>query len=216
MTKRLCIIGSSGFSREVMDVGAAVGYDMFCFADSGSNVDELVGFPVHDDEPETIAALAADGWHFAIGIGGPRLRKKVAEKMADCHFPALIHPGATFGVSQRERIGDIPGIFIAAGVRMTNNIDLGPHCLLNLNVTVGHDTILEPYSAAMPGVNISGNVHVGEGAYLGTGSSVIHGGNDAKLLIGAFATIGAGAVVVRDVEPGVTAVGMPAKPLVRA
>ena len=44
------------------------------------------------------------------------------------------------------------------------------------------------------------------GAYIGTGASVIPG-----VTIGAKATIGAGAVVVRDVPAGETHVGIPAK-----
>ncbi len=213
MAEKLCIIGSSGFSREVLDVGATVGYRDFLFADSSSHDEELLGFKVVDDEPATIARLAEDGWAFAIGIGNPRIRKKVADKMAGRLFPALIHPSASFGYKQQAEAEKVPGLFVGAGVRVTNSIRIGAHCLLNLNVTVGHDSILDDYCAAMPGVNISGNVHLEEGVYLGTGSAVIHGGNDAKLVVGAYSTIGAGAVVVRDVEPGVTAVGVPAKAL---
>jgi acetyltransferase EpsM len=47
---------------------------------------------------------------------------------------------------------------------------------------------------------------MGEGSMMGVGSSVI-----PCVKIGSWATIGAGAAVVRDIPDGVTAVGVPAK-----
>jgi acetyltransferase EpsM len=51
-------------------------------------------------------------------------------------------------------------------------------------------------------------VQVGEGAFLGIGSVVGPG-----LEIGRWATLGAGAVAIRDVAEGVVAVGVPARAL---
>jgi acetyltransferase-like isoleucine patch superfamily enzyme len=55
-----------------------------------------------------------------------------------------------------------------------------------------------------------GRVTVQEGANLGVGVSVAPG-----VVIGAWSTVGAGAVVIRDVEPGSTVVGVPARPIRR-
>jgi UDP-2-acetamido-3-amino-2,3-dideoxy-glucuronate N-acetyltransferase len=49
---------------------------------------------------------------------------------------------------------------------------------------------------------------VGRGASIGSGVTVLGG-----VRIGAGATVGAGAVVVKDVAPGATVVGNPARPL---
>ncbi len=213
MSDRICIIGASGFGREVMDVATIQGYRQFAFLEVHEGQDPIEGSPVWLDTPERVAELSADGWHFAIGVGTPQHRKKIAERMPNCVFPALIHPDSSFGRNQAEAARAVPGLFVAAGVRMTNNIRLGRHTLFNLNVTVGHDTVVDDYAAMMPGVNISGNVHLGEGCYIGTGASVINGDNEVKLSVGAFSTVGAGAVVVREVPPGTTAVGVPAKVL---
>ena len=61
-----------------------------------------------------------------------------------------------------------------------------------------------------PGVNLSGGVRVGDRVLAGTGSQVLE-----NLTVGSDATIGAGAVVRENVEPGQTVVGVPAKPISR-
>jgi len=47
---------------------------------------------------------------------------------------------------------------------------------------------------------------IGEGCYIGMGANVIQG-----ITIGPWSTIGAGAVVICDIPPHVTAVGVPAR-----
>jgi acetyltransferase EpsM len=86
------------------------------------------------------------------------------------------------------------------------NTFIDDHAILNVAATVSHDTRIGPYSMLNPGVHLAGNVTVGEGCYLGVSSSIIHG-----LSIGSWTTIGAGAVVVRDLPENVTAVGVPAR-----
>ena len=59
-----------------------------------------------------------------------------------------------------------------------------------------------------PGVNLSGNVELGDFVTIGTGAAVIQG-----LFIGEHTIVGAGASVIRDIEANVTAVGVPARPI---
>jgi acetyltransferase-like isoleucine patch superfamily enzyme len=55
---------------------------------------------------------------------------------------------------------------------------------------------------------LAGNVTLGDEVTCGIGAVIIQGRT-----VGARTTIGAGAVVIRDIGPGVTAVGVPATPL---
>jgi serine acetyltransferase len=54
---------------------------------------------------------------------------------------------------------------------------------------------------------------VHDGAYIGTGAVLREGKPNKPLVIGVGAVVGAGAVVLNDVAPGTTVVGMPARPL---
>ena len=78
--------------------------------------------------------------------------------------------------------------------------------ILNLGCTVGHDTIIGAYSAFMPSVNISGEVNIKEGVYVGTGAKIIN-----QITIGEKTIIGAGAVVAKKLPSNCTAVGVPAR-----
>ncbi|RMF59945.1 MAG: hypothetical protein D6746_07560, partial [Bacteroidetes bacterium] len=75
---------------------------------------------------------------------------------------------------------------------------------------VGHDAVLGSFTTAHPGVHVSGQARTGEAVELGTGCVLLPG-----VRVGASTRIGAGAVVVRDLPEGVTAVGVPARPLSR-
>lgn len=74
---------------------------------------------------------------------------------------------------------------------------------------IAHNCWLEQDVAMSVPCSVSGSVHVGENAYL-AGNIVRN-----QCTIGADAFIGLGAVVVRDVAPGQTVVGNPARPFVK-
>jgi acetyltransferase-like isoleucine patch superfamily enzyme len=102
------------------------------------------------------------------------------------------------------------GSIIAAGVRFTNNITFGNFNIINQNVTIAHDCILENFIHVAPGVNISGNIHLKNGCWLGTGSTVNQGSETKKILIGENCVVGSGAVVLSDCGDNQTYAGVPA------
>jgi sugar O-acyltransferase (sialic acid O-acetyltransferase NeuD family) len=208
----LVVVGAGGFGREVLDVVEAMNAIAPTF--------EFAGF-LDDGHVETQLLARRNAHHlggigllrdldaeYVIGIGNGVVRRRIDEAASGWGRTAavLIHPAATVGSD--VRIGQ--GTVVAAGVRITTNIDLGRHVHLNLNSTVGHDAVVGDYVTVNPGATVSGNVVLEDGVNLGTGCAVIQGRT-----IGAGTVVGAGAVVVSDLPPGVTAVGVPAKPLAR-
>jgi sugar O-acyltransferase (sialic acid O-acetyltransferase NeuD family) len=144
----------------------------------------------------------------AIAVGSPKGKRTIFEKLnktkADILYPNLIHPGVS--ISQFNEIGN--GNIICEGSILTCNIILKDFVIINLNCTIGHDTIIENYCTILPNVSISGNVHLMEGVDFGTNGTIIQG-----ISVGEYVIIGAGAVVVKDLPAMCTAVGMPAKPI---
>ena len=124
---------------------------------------------------------------------------------------ALVHP--RLEMSRWVDLGE--GAVLCAGNILTTNIRFGVGVQVNLDCTIGHDSILDDYVTLAPGVHISGCVHLGKRVYVGTGAVIINGTGVQPLVIGEDAVIGAGACVTKSIGPGVTAVGVPAKPLER-
>lgn len=215
----LLIYGAGGFAREVAWLAevcqthgsgcAPVGY-IDDAVHAGDSPRLLNGLPVFDLET---AARKFPNAGFTVGIGNPLAREVVTGKAlaAGLQLSGLIHPRVE--MSRFVEIG--AGAVICAGCIITTNIVLGAGVQINLDCTVGHDAILGDFSTLAPGVHISGNVHLGRRVYVGTGAVIINGSSDAPLVIGDDAIIGAGACVTRSIASGLTAVGVPAKPLER-
>ena len=207
---RIAVYGGGGFAREVAWLAEACGHEVVCFIDDDPS---KIGRTLNDIRVLSIeeAASAFTDAHVAAAIGSPKTRETVTLRAEQHGFrlATLVHPRV-----ERSRwvtFGD--GAVICAGNILTTNITIGRHVQINLDCTIGHDVIMDDYATLAPGVHVSGWVTLGRRAYVGTGASIINGTEDRPLVIGEDAVVGAGACVTRSVDPGVTAVGVPAKPL---
>ncbi len=202
----LVVVGAGGMGRE-----AAA-----WLADAGRG-SSLVGFV--DDDP-TLHGTEVAGYHVVGGvswlhehpdveavlaIGSPQRRGALASELdaADVRLATVVHPSAMVG--PRVTIG--PGSIVCPGVLLTCDVEVGRAVILNYGAMVGHDTRIGDAAFVSPGVRLAGAVVIGAEADLGIGASVIQG-----VEIGARAVVGAGAVVIRDVSPATTVVGVPARP----
>lgn len=208
--KDIAIFGVGGFGREVLalikDINkVAPTYNIIGFFDDGYEKGVMVnGYPNLGKSEDL------NKWEtpisLAVSIGNPVIKKRILDKITNplVDYPTLIHPLAWIGDKEFVEIGK--GCIICAGTLITTNIKIEDFAILNLGCTVGHDSIIKKYSAFMPSVNISGEVTIGEGVYVGTGAKIIN-----QLNIGNYTIVGAGAVVSKTLPAKCTAVGVPAK-----
>lgn len=206
--KDLYIIGAGGFGREVAwcverinDVSPT--WNLKGFIDDN---EELWG--KQEDGCPVLGGLdylkKQKDVYSVCAVGNAQIRKKIIDKLANgsIRFATLIDPSVI--LSKRVSIGE--GTIICAGTIMTVDISIGNHVIINLDCTLGHDDVIEDYVTIYPSVNVSGNVSVGKCVELGTGTQIIQG----KVIV-PDTIIGAGAIVVKDIQEKGTYVGCPTK-----
>lgn len=199
---KIVVIGTGGLGRETMEVVKRTRSDILGFIDDNELTHGTIvnGYPVLGGV-EWFSRSTAQA---VIGIGDNYSRRRVAIKAFQhgAFFTKAIHPQSTVGDSVRVGSGTV----ITSGNTVTCNIVLGKHNFLNLNATVGHDSVFEDYVNLCPGAHISGNCHLKEGCHIFTGAVILPG-----VTVGKWADVGAGAVVTKDVPDYAVVVGMPAK-----
>ncbi len=176
--KELAIFGVGGFGREVLTLVEDINkvkptWNIIGFFDDGYEKGLMINGHPTLGKSEDLNKLESQ-ISVAVSIGNPVIKKKVLDKITNplVEYPTLIHPSAWIGDRDFVEIGK--GCIICAGNMITTNIKIDDFVILNLGCTVGHDTIIKDYSAFMPSVNISGEVVVGEGVYVGTGAKIIN------------------------------------------
>jgi sugar O-acyltransferase (sialic acid O-acetyltransferase NeuD family) len=167
---------------------------------------DVLGVPVLGGD-ELLDGLEAEA--FFVGAGSTRdtsLRRRLFDLGRAAGLAPLdaVHPAATLAASAQAG----QGVTVMAGVTVNARARLGHNVVVNTGAIVEHDCVVEDHAYVASGAVLGGGVRVGEGAHVGLGASVNQG-----IAIGAGAVVGSGAVVVRDVEPGVVVVGVPARPL---
>ena len=210
MLRKTVIWGASGHARVVADaLRLAGGHEIIGFLDdvnperTGSM---FFGLPVLGGR-EAIKDLIRDGvTHAIIGFGDCQARLQLSEYVSSIglSLTVAIHPRSVIGV-------DVPigvGTMVGAGAVVDIGAWIGKNVILNTGCIICHDSVIKDGVHICPGVHLAANVSVGQGTWVGIGSTVING-----IRIGAGSYLGAGSVVVKDIPDGVLAYGVPARPI---
>jgi len=203
--KKHCIYGTGGFGREVLclvkDIlsleNKSIKGEVFFLVDDEYFKDDIImGIPVIKR-----SLFKVDEYNVTVAVGDPKLRKKIIDSMPkSTTYSTLIHPKSI--ISDWVKVEE--GSIITAGCILTCNIEIGKHCHLNLNTTIGHDCIIGNYVTTAPSVNVSGRCILGDEIYLGSNSAVRENISICNDVI-----IGMGGIVVKSIiEPG-TYIGNP-------
>lgn len=170
-----------------------------------------------DDDPVAEVANGHSIWTFdrfanepasrrlaALAIANPRVRETLDRR---CHTGGIDVIGVCAdNIVTMDDVEIGPGALLSPFVTLTSNIRIGRCFHGNLYSYVEHDCVIGDYVTFAPGVRCNGNVTIGAHAYIGSGAIIRQG-----VSIGAGATVGMGAVVTKDVPPGATVIGNPAR-----
>lgn len=203
MKDKLLIIGASGHGKVVADIALKMNkWKSIAFIDDEESFEVSMGLEVIGKTADVIKYM--DEADFFIAIGNNATREKIQEKLEaeGASISVLIHPNAVIGEQVRFGVGTV----VMAGTVINCCTKIGKGCIINTGATIDHDNLVEDYVHISPGVNIAGTVKIGKGTWLGIGSKV---SNNLNICSGC--KVGAGAVVVKDINKSGTYVGVPAR-----
>jgi sugar O-acyltransferase (sialic acid O-acetyltransferase NeuD family) len=206
----LVIIGAGGSSRDIIELVEDINGTRPSWTirgvlddDPAQHGAEICGVPVIGPIADAAAMDAA----LVIGIASSRNRRvkaAIAQRLGvePARYATLIHPTAS--VSTRAAVG--AGCVLLQHVVVGPQVTIGRHVLVCAGGTIGHDAVIGDHVSMAPHVAVSGGVRIASSVYLGSGARLREG-----ITIGESSLVGIGAVVLKDVEPGRTVFGNPAR-----
>ncbi|MFN4341438.1 MAG: acetyltransferase [Azonexus sp.] len=211
------VFGASGFGREVMPLAREQ------LRRGGVALERLVFV---DDQPEAVVMnghrvltyrefveMPATERHVVLAIANSAVRERLAERCAADGVKPWSVTAANAMTMDEVQIGE--GAILSPFVTLTSNIRIGRYFHANLYSYVAHDCVIGDFVTFAPGVKCNGNVVIEDHAYIGTGAIIRQGKPGRPLVIGKGAVVGMGAVVTKDVAPGTTVIGNPARELMK-
>ena len=211
--KKFAIFCASGFGREVLPVvrqqlqlTETEPWDLVFVDDNppelALNGHRVLTYAQWLAEPSTSR-------HISLAIANSGIREKLVARCVADAVEFFEVRAANVVVLDEVQIG--PGAVLCPFVNLTSNIRIGQHFHANIYSYVAHDCVIGDFVTFAPGVQCNGNVLVEDHAYIGTGAILRQGNPGNPLVIGRGAVVGMGAVVTKNVAPGTTVVGNPAR-----
>ena len=197
------VYGAAGCGRGIMPVARAnFPEEDLVFVDDGSHPESVNGHRCLSRQK----FIAADPKGVILAIADGNIRARLNTQLS---LPLMgIHADNAVLMDEVE-LG--PGACLSPFACITSNVKAGLCLHANLYSYIEHDCEIGDFVTLGPGAKVNGNVTVEDFAYIGAGAVIRQG-----LTIGKGAIVGMGAVVTKDVLPGQTVIGNPARPMVKS
>ncbi|MDR0680551.1 MAG: acetyltransferase [Dysgonamonadaceae bacterium] len=188
------LYGAGGHAKVIIDILKSNRITVSEIFDDNPAIHTFMGIPVSHTNIRS---------PLIISIGNNAIRKKIVEKFNNViYYPALL--ANSVSISDLASIKE--GTVVMQGAIIQSSAQIGKHVIINTRASIDHDCLIEDYVHIAPGAILCGNVEVGEGSFIGAGTTIMQG-----IKIGKWSIIGAGSVVVRDIPDNVTAFGNPCR-----
>jgi len=200
------IVGAGTYGEAMCELAEVLGYKVKGFYDEDERkIGEFVmGVEVIGKFSE-IVDLEIQNKQFIVAIGSNSVRYDIMMEINQLggKTPTLIHPSAI--ISPSADIGN--GVYIQANAYIWTKVKIDDFCIISPSVVIAHHSsvgkacLISTLSGVGASIKIENKVFVGMGSTIVTGLS----------LIGENTIIGAGAVVLKNVDENSVYAGVPAR-----
>lgn len=206
--KHLIIIGARGYGRVVYNLAVdcianGSDFDIKGFLDSKTDaLDCYENYPPIISSVEDYQIQTDDV--FVCALGEVKYKKLYAEKILSKggEFISIISPHAIVMTNVEFGCGCIVG----DGANIGCDTKIGNFTTILGLASIGHDVEIGDWCHIGGFCFMGGFSKLNEGATIQTGSKIL-----PKKIIGEYASVGAGSVVIRNVKDGTSVFGVPAK-----
>ncbi len=204
---RLAIIGSGDLGQSIQHYAVNNGFDVVGFFDDFQKEEYINGVSVLgklSDIEDSFNNNLFDTLICAIGYNHLKARQDVYNRFHnDCHIPFATIVDKSCHVDSSAHIGE--GSVMFPGAFVDKSVELGENVLLNVCVTIAHDTKVKAHTFISPRVAIAGFSTIGSRCMIGINSTIID-----NVKIGDDIRLGGGTLVIKDLEKPGLYVGSPA------
>lgn len=203
--------GATGQAKVLSEALCGTDYRLVALVDNRNVDSPFPSIPVLNGEAGLDAWLdqrdGREGLFAVVAVGGMRGRDRIElmELLRARGLMPLTVIHRTAFVATDAKVGE--GCQILAQAAICTHAQLGNGVIVNTAASVDHDCIIGSGVHIAPGARLAGEVTVGERAFIGVGAIVL-----PRIHIGEDAIVGAGAIVTKNVNPGITVTGNPARP----
>lgn len=206
--RKIILIGGGGHCRSCIDVIESTGeYKITGIVDENLQEGTLVmNYPVIGDD--RMLAEISDKVDFAIVTIGQEhsseKRKHLFNNLKALGFKVPAIGADRSYVSKHASVGIGSMIFHHAMINA--KVKIGMNCIINTNALIEHDVIVGSHSHIAPSATLNGSAQIGEECFVGSNAVILH-----NISICNNVKIGAGAVVIKNIDQPGTYVGIPAR-----
>lgn len=207
LNKNVLIWGASGHAKVLIPIVREMGFEVVAMIDKNPEIESFESkiqvFRSFEDLRDKMQNLPN---YFCVAIGGNRGedRLEIDQKLKDFGLLPLTLIHKASWVAQSAVIGQ--GSQILAMAAVCESVTIGSQSIVNTNASLDHETSVGNGCHIMPGATIAGCCILEDFVTIGSNATIL-----PRIKIGRGAFVGAGAVVTKNISPGITVVGIPAK-----
>jgi sugar O-acyltransferase (sialic acid O-acetyltransferase NeuD family) len=206
--REIVILGGGRYAAPMIELAIACGVTptgIYVF-ENARREENILGIPIRGTFTE-LYDTNITGMNVAIAIGNVNYRHNHFERIKNAGglLPNLVHPSAY--ISNSAIIGE--GTYIQPHAIIWSQTLIGDSVVISPSSMVSHHSVVGSGCLVSTLSSIGTGVTIGEKVFVGMGSTIMTG----VKMIGSNSVIGAGSVVIHDVDAGTVVAGVPAKTL---